>query len=314
MTSPKADDVHDRRITIGEVRDVLALVLQVSPWWVCVVALLVVLSMVDIDRVAGKTDIHFSVTGTTAVFLALVWLPAIIRVLGVAGGHLKTPAGDVQTGGFLDLLRALGPDVQRGALPTVIATLEAAETERPEAERGRLRDARHASETRLAQLESGSGSPKGALDQLAQQYERLRGSLGPSAERTFEMNRLVAEARARARASRWAPADVREMFAKDEGSRVMALAVMQVQPRAEYVDLICEAIENSRSAFEQYHALRAAEAHLDRIGDDGRQLLRESLERQRKPGGWITRDDPSRWVLSGELLEKLGQLDRGEGL
>jgi hypothetical protein len=79
-------------------------------WLLAVVAAAAVLSDFEVTRDAqGHLAVGFRVTATTMALVALVWLPALLGVFAVAGGGLKTPAGEATPGGLLDVLKALDP-------------------------------------------------------------------------------------------------------------------------------------------------------------------------------------------------------------
>ena len=142
---------------------------------------------------------------------------------------------------------------------------------------------------------------------LAQLYQSIRDSKESSWERTVEMERLVREARQSARGQTptlvwWAASN---LIAEDfPGNRVTALAMLQVQPSTQFLSFILAAIGHSRSAFEQYHALLAAEPLIPLLDSAQKREMVAVIEVQQQPGGFIE-TDTDRWRLSEGILRAL---------
>ena len=90
---------------------------------------------------------------------------------------------------------------------------------------------------------------------LSQQYARLRtGAPGPE-----QLQQLVDRAGELARHGRYTQPKVRSLWdSGDDGRRVVALGVIQARPELGTARIAAEGIRESRSAFEQYQALKAA--------------------------------------------------------
>ncbi len=59
--------------------------MQLPRYWLIVASVFVFLSMFDVVRVAeGGLSFAFRVTNTTAIFLALIWLPALLQLYALA--------------------------------------------------------------------------------------------------------------------------------------------------------------------------------------------------------------------------------------
>jgi hypothetical protein len=98
------------------------------------------------------------------------------------------------------------------------------------------------------------------LEALARGYRRLRGSMRAGQERTRALEHVMAEARHLAESDALEAADVVTWF--EEGTpeaRITALGLMQGNPRLRDFESAIDAIDDSRSAFEQYHGLVLAE-------------------------------------------------------
>lgn len=92
--------------------------------------------------------------------------------------------------------------------------------------------------------------------------------------RKYLQDRLVSRAAATARRQKFDAGEVRALFA--EGSpivRVLVLGLMEGDPSLADGETIAAAIRDSRSANEQYHALRLAQLRWLRLSDDERERL-----------------------------------------
>lgn len=230
--------------------------------WVGLVMLLAVLSTLDITRnTEGDLSVRFHVTAVTAAILALAWLPAIVRAIVLTGGGVKTPAGEASTRGLMDLLRLVSPDMKREVLPPLAAALDSVEaTAGSDERRAEARTARGDVERELQSSLASIGVPTEVLHQHAHDYEAIRAEMPPGPDRTFRMGTLMSEVRAIAGLVGATDELVRGLYASGkDGDRVVALTLLEAEPLPQCLDIVLDGISNSRSAFEQFQALRAAE-------------------------------------------------------
>lgn len=97
-------------------------------------------------------------------------------------------------------------------------------------------------------------------------------------DRTSRMEAMLREARA-LDTEPLAASDVADIFATgSDGNRIVALALVEGNPRLATAEVLVDAILESRSTFEQYHALVAAEHALDHLSADDRTRVREAVE------------------------------------
>lgn len=136
-------------------------------------------------------------------------------------------------------------------------------------------------------------------------YERLRSDMGSSWRRTQRIEELFQQL------TRDAPLElnaemVRELFDEGgDGSRVVALRLMQHDPLTASIAAICDAIANPRSAMEQWQALAAAERVVKHgLPGDQRTELRTTLQAA-VDDGRIRVGDTDRYAASQRLLELL---------
>jgi hypothetical protein len=292
---------------LDDAKNVLRAVVSVPIEWALAVAALAILSLLDISRQAGGgVEMRFHLTTITASLVALVWLPGLIRVIAIAGGAIKTPAGEATVaGGLMELIRDIDPETRRQALPALVAIADAAETESTGPQRVTARRVRSELEDELAAVAAPTGSIDDVLKDLASRYEGIRSTQPPGSKRTFEMNELVAEARSLANL---VTADqIRQLFEEGgEGNRIVALALIEASPSNEFFDLVLDGIANSQSAFEQFHALRAMRDMLQSLDRSKREQLGDAISAERRDArGLGIREDASRWSLLSELARSL---------
>jgi hypothetical protein len=201
-------------------------------------------------------------------FYPMLVLTPVIRVAAVVFGAAVFGAGvaavfvtDNGTGAAALLaigaaamaLAVLGDRVQRVEMGGVSLTIRdlASQTY------GLARDAEQRGDEESA---AGLRAVAGELEALARGYRRLRGSMRAGDERTQALEHVMTEARRLAQNDGLEAADVLTWF--EEGkpeARITALGLMQGNPRLRDFEAALDAIDDPRSAFEQYHGLRLGE-------------------------------------------------------
>lgn len=128
------------------------------------------------------------------------------------------------------------------------------------------------------QLERRAESLLAAASMVGSRYEHLRSTEPSGWDRTSRMEGILREARA-LDTDALSASDVAQIFASgSDGDRMAALALIEAEPRLARVDLLVDAIEHSRSSFEQYHALVATERALAHLSAGDRERLRVAVE------------------------------------
>ncbi len=115
----------------------------------------------------------------------------------------------------------------------------------------------------------------------------------------------MTEARRLSHSEAFEPADVATWF--DDGTpeaRITALGLMQGSARLRDFEVALDAIEDSRSAFEQYHGLRLAELMASGLTPTQRAQLSATVERARRIRR--LRRDSDRNTSAERLLATLG--------
>ena len=302
-------DKSREKVSLEQIKGLLEILLPIPRPYIFVLGLAIFLSLFQITRnPQGAVTVTFGLTNITAVLLALIWLPFLLKVIALSGGGFKTMAGEASLTGLLGLLSNLDPETQREALSTTLGVLEAAEPKLPQTERTRLQEIKQGLETQLASLPPETQKARQQLLNFARLYEALREDMPWSAARTFRMETLMAQARTLAKQSGYTLLEISEIYARQtEGDRVIALALVQANPDARFFELVLDSIDHSESGFEQYHALVAMERMLPLLDPEQKKMLIDSLNDQRSGGQYkcITPDDPDRWTLSNRLLQEL---------
>jgi hypothetical protein len=272
--------------------------------WLGLLSALAVVSAFDVHRSENNGyTVDFRVTWITGLLVALIWLPSLLHVIAIAGGNVKTPAGEATTGGLLAILGNLDASGRRQVLPSVLAALDDVEVRAPAPAQSEVRALRSVLEEELAS--ASSTDTRSELDDLAEHYERLRKELPSGDERTFFMTRVVAQARAAATRLPLPEQTARELFESErEGARIVALGIVQARPSTTLFDLVENAISSSRSAFEQFHGLRALDEMVAALSPMQRRRARTAIESQLRSDR-IAPADPGRWDYSRHLLDQL---------
>ena len=159
-----------------------------------------------------------------------------------------------------------------------------------------------------------AGDPKAAgelraqgrgLQRLANEYAQIRRSMRPGDDRTNALEHVVAETEQLARDHPFEPVDVWAWF--DEGApetRITALALMHADAEVRDFFAALDAIEHSRTAFEQYHGLQLADEMLPGLTALERRWLRLAIDRAQHGRRWGRRlfgPGTDRWDLSEQI-------------
>jgi YD repeat-containing protein len=145
-----------------------------------------------------------------------------------------------------------------------------------------------------------------AADPLAARYATVRSGSRAGPERTRAMEKIVADARQQAAQQEFDPGEVARWLREgNDERRIVALALMQGRKELRDADLVMDAIAHSHSAFEQYHALRLADAMVADLDADRRQQLVDVIHRAQRSLRF--RYDSDRWRLSERILDRLAE-------
>jgi formylglycine-generating enzyme required for sulfatase activity/cellulose biosynthesis protein BcsQ len=141
---------------------------------------------------------------------------------------------------------------------------------------------------------------------LGDEYESIRRRMSSCNARTELMTLLVGRVQVLA-AQRDAGIMAEKLFSRgSDGGRIVGLALARTDPQRQHIDLALSAIGQSRSAFEQYHALLLADRLLPSLHPSAAGQLQSTINEQL--GKTITSNDQSRWAIAQRLLKNLGTM------
>jgi len=226
----------------------------------------------------GGLGVHFEIDTLTLVALAMIWLPALLRLIGLTGGTAKAVGLEVSSDGLLvkeerliDSLSELRSTAESGSLKTLDSDV---------AFKQLSEDIDRFALEFLGDRETLNGI---VADSLADAYESVREGMGAGEPRTIQMTRIVNEVRIRASAN---PSTVKRLAApllgsEREGRRIVALALLQEVPEPALAEQIVNRISDSASAFEMFNALLALIECAPLLPDAAQRSAIDALESQR---------------------------------
>lgn len=134
---------------------------------------------------------------------------------------------------------------------------------------------------------------------LARRYEHIREALPPSSDRTGRLEALRFDVYP---LLEWATEEsVADLFnTRHDGSRFLALILMQERPDLAQANLVASAVAGSRSAQEQYQALLAAERAWARWASEDRAAVLRAVAEARSEGHIAPGSDRDRIARSIE--------------
>jgi hypothetical protein len=216
-----------------------------------------------------------------------------VSATGNGGGS----AAMVTVGAALALIAALGDRVQ--ALELGSAKLSLRDLARGRFALARMREA--AGDVSAATELRHQGL---ALERLAMEYAYRRRSMRGSPERTGILEHIMRQLAQLAKEHKFEAVDVWEWFNRGKPeARITAIGLMHGDRRLRDVFVALDAIEDSRSAFEQFHGLRLANEMLRDLTSVEREWLRETVERARAQHRFQLNSD--RWQMSEAILAGL---------
>ena len=137
------------------------------------------------------------------------------------------------------------------------------------------------------------------LEELADEYRRLRSSMPADDERTAEMDKVVARAGRLTGTDDLDPEAVAEWFRNGRPeARVIALGLMEGNPVLRDFDIALAAIEHGTTPFEIYHGLVLAQMMVETLSRGRREQLRRVVTKILR-GRLARRDAPIRKRAEG---------------
>ncbi len=248
--------------------------------------------------------VDFSVTTTTIGVVALIWLPALLRLLSLTGGRVKAAGVEASASGLLGSTDDFISD-----LTNIRTVTEEAVMQTPQADEKLTAVAEQVEQMAAQYLGTIDAVTDESVVRLAESYKKLRSSMEPGTERTVEMTRIVNEARVRAgadpeRAKRLGSLLVRS---KEQGQRIVGLAFLQEAPAPSSFEDLLTLVRDSATAFEMFHALLALKSLAPDLGRRERSTAAEILRAEAgDPRGVGVMDDPNLPSLINDVIGVLG--------
>jgi hypothetical protein len=217
------DKVGQRPVSMEMIDKILLRTLHLPRFWFILSSLFIVLSTFEAALVPGKgLSFTFKVTNTTALFLALLWLPALLKVFALVGGGIKTPAGEVTSPGLGNLLQSLHPDTL-GFL--IDQTTKAEEMAPPEKQLEVRQVRRKMQEVYVSKVPA--NEVREELELLGEQYKEVRRNMEAGVHRTYEMSSIIGRMRSLAAQVQFSIEEIKGYLqSKDEGKRLLGIALI----------------------------------------------------------------------------------------
>jgi hypothetical protein len=251
----------------------------------------------------GGWEVSFAVTTTTVGIFALIWLPALIRLLALTGGRIKAAGVEATTGGLI----GSSEDLIQG-LTGARTAAEQAQLNMPEVHETLEKVTAKIDQIAEQFVVAGEAIPDAAVARLARRYEELRASLPPGDERTVAMTEIVNEARVRASADRERARNLGVLLirSRSDGQRIVGLAFLQEAPSVDAFDDVLGLVTSSATAFEMFHALAALRSLIPELSPDRRRQAVEALRTEEAdPRGVGVMDDSNLPRLIDLVIEEL---------
>lgn len=251
---------------------VLSAVSTVPRAWAAAMAIAAVLSSIKIEHTGRANLVTFEVGSAALVAIGLVWLPAALKAVALAGGTLKAAGVEASLPGVLTQVEAIELGVKARQVTEANG----------DAERITAAVELEGSIFRLASplFAATDVLPLAALDQLARNYDRLRRETPAGPTRTSAMTRIVNEAAVRASTSvTEARAKAPSLLASSsQGDRIVGLALTQETGDPSVAREVLHLVTDSATAFEMFHALRALQEMAPALSSAQRELAISTLE------------------------------------
>ncbi len=303
MSNQSDSGANNQQISKDAVEWLLRRIIQLPKNWLVISCIFIFLSAFEVNW-NKELSVKFHVTTNTAIFLALLWLPSILKIFALTGGAVKTPAGEITGSSMMPMLQSLTADT----LGFLIEQTKLAEEVAPPQQQLEMRQMRHewqkAYTARVPAAES-----QQQMERLAERYKEIRTSMPTGAQRTFEMESITGRMRALAPEVNYSVKQVSDLLrSHDQGKRLQGLSIAEWSCDPIYFDLILHIIANSQTAFEQTCALRAMSKIASKLELEQKRDLKKVLLEQRnfneEEKRWI-KQNSNRWFLSERLLSAI---------
>jgi hypothetical protein len=291
-------------MTAEEARELLPFIMRIHPAWVVGMVVVAIVASVDVTRPThGRIALHVGFGTVAMAAVALIWLPALLRLVALTGGSLKAGGVEAQATGLLGLVDYLANI--RTATEQLEPSASGAAADPAQVMRQVNVEVNRIAASYLPPAETVNDA---ALASIARRYEQIRREQPRGPKRTVAMTRCVNEARVRAKAApdRAHGRALQLLTSEAEGDRIVGLAFVQEAPDAAAFQAVLRLFTGSATAFEAFHALVALERMTPLLSSDQRDQAIAAVEHEKTdPRGVDILDDPDLPRLMEATLEGL---------
>jgi CHAT domain-containing protein len=148
----------------------------------------------------------------------------------------------------------------------------------------------------------------GAVTEAARDYESVREAEPPSPERTRKLSKLVGDV-AMLAGGALASYVLAEPAEQSEGDRIVLLGALEAAPDPRHFDFVMKVLEQPRSPFEEYHALKAMAPMLPDLTDAQEHALAALIQQR-------IEEDPDffgtdRFLVASQILGRIQENGAG---
>ncbi|GER90075.1 hypothetical protein KDW_42370 [Dictyobacter vulcani] len=267
-----------QKIDKQQLDELLRTALRLPVIWCVITVLVIIASMFNItwNNTSRVLAVTFQITSTTALFFALLWLPALLRIFTLLGGGLKTPAGELSSPGIGEFLKTLNSDT----LGLIIDDAETAGEDSSSTNKAELTYIKNeAQETYSSRF-----SPQEArqeLISLVQEYNTIREEMPSGDERTLQFRSIFGRMRTLAPFADFKDNEVSNYLRSENGGqRILGLSIIRTTVRPPFFEELQPMIDDPKSAFEQNQALTFMRDNAHHLNDIQKQKLAYTLKKQ----------------------------------
>jgi hypothetical protein len=263
--------------------------------WIGLILVLLVISTLQFTDSGGFEGIE--ITTWTLLLLLVMWAPTAVKMLTVSGGTVRAGKGEATFKGLVSVITDYVAMIEQKRHHMNLS----------EQESERVDQLFLSSEQIVASSLRDSREAHSKLEKLATQYEQIREEPRTD-DRTFRLEKIVAEIRAYASLVDLDTDDLRDLLSGSEGDRIIALGILQRIPRTSLFELLLEAIRVSpNSGFEQYHALLAVKEMLPDLNATQKASLQDLLTKKLNDENSHIAQSSDRTALSRQILSALDE-------
>lgn len=289
--------------SIENIKLLLDKIIEIPALWIILVCILTLASTLRIEDlcavfISGNLDslkIHFEITSITVILLITIWIPCLLKLIGLLGGGIKVNNTEFSTTGLIKSLTDL-----IGAIDIIEPSLDPTQGDDVKL----IRD--NAERELATTFTQNINNARAQMLKLSSDYESIRKNMSPSKERTAMQGNIFTQMRVHCSIIRYSKSEIKDFLeSKSLGNRIIGLAAVQIDLDFQFFSQIIQIIEKSTVPYEQYQAIRVLENFIQYLNKDQCALVRKVLNYQRSghKGTIINVKDQGRWNRSSKILD-----------